>query len=163
MKKILIASSMILIFANCSSPQNKAMEDQKRTNEIIASTTPAMIPVSATGFYMTAKVDGKDWTATSMQEPDFADRIRGNYEDEYIGLPYRGKNMKAGDIVKFSNHPILLSLSGVELDWDSQEGELVITKAGDNFLEGTFFFTAVSHGGAKIIKVTDGAFRILTK
>lgn len=43
--------------------------------------------LSATANTMQAKIDGKEWVATSMVPPEAAGRIVGYYQDQYIGFP----------------------------------------------------------------------------
>jgi PBP1b-binding outer membrane lipoprotein LpoB len=67
MKQIISFLCCILFLTNCSNPKNNPIANQQKANKIINSMKPGHIAVSATGFYMTAKVDGKDWAAASIE------------------------------------------------------------------------------------------------
>ncbi len=114
------------------------------------------------GWSMKAKIDGKDWRATSIMQPDAAGRIIGYYFNrEYIGLPYDRRDMVVGKKIKFSeNNAVDLSINDDVDLWAGRKGEMEITKVDKNWAEGTFFFTAGTSSSDKTVEVTDGFFRI---
>jgi hypothetical protein len=108
---------------------------------------------------MTAKIGGKDWSASSIISPEAAGRIVGDEDGQSISLPYDRRNMVPGDKTTFShdNAVDLITNDDVGL-WGGYKGEMEITKVDENWAEGKFFFTGSSD--AKTIEVTEGFFRI---
>jgi hypothetical protein len=66
--------------------QNKATAQAKETTTGNPKNVPGTIATTAASYTMTAKLNGKGWTATSMMPPEASGRIIG-YNGEYIGLP----------------------------------------------------------------------------
>ena len=162
MKKIFIPFITILLFANCSSPKNKAEEQANQIQQAINENSPGSVPVSAGGFYMKAKKDGKDWVATSMDEMgEDSYRIIGNYNGEYISLPYHRNDIEVGNETNFDHSAVDLKLNDEEGLWAGLKGQMIITKVDETSAEGTFYFTASNNSNTKTIEFTDGSFRIL--
>ena len=162
MKKIFIFFITILLFANCSSPKNKAAEQANQIQQAVKDNSPGSVPTSAGGFYMKAKMDGKDWVATSMDEMgEEAYRIIGNNNGDYISLPYHRNDIVVGIKTNFDHSAVDLKLDGKELFWMGLKGQMIITKVDETLTEGTFYFTASNSTNSKTIEFTDGTFRIL--
>ena len=162
MKKIFIPFITILLFANCSSPKNKAEEQANQIQQAINENSPGSVPVSAGGFYMKAKKDGKDWVASSMDIMDEDSyRIIGNYNGEYISLPYHRNDIEVGNETNFDHSAVDLKLNDEEGLWAGLKGQMIITKVDETSAEGTFYFTASNNSNTKTIEFTDGSFRIL--
>jgi hypothetical protein len=107
-------------------------------------------------------INGKQWTATSIIEPDMAGRISGDANEITIGLPYSRTNMVVGRKTTFSHDDatdIFLPASDGGI-LGGYKGEMVITKADDQWAEGTFYFSASSDRSDKTAEVTSGFFRI---
>ena len=163
MKKIFIPFITILLFANCNSPKNKAVEQANQIQQAVNENSPGSVPISAGGFYMKAKMDGKEWVAASMDIMDEeASKIIGNYNGEYISLPYHRNDIEVGNKTNFDHSAVDLKLNDEVGLWGGHKGQMVITKVDDTSAEGTFYFTASSDDAAKkTLEVTDGFFRIL--
>ncbi|CAN5569771.1 hypothetical protein BH10BAC3_BH10BAC3_16660 [soil metagenome] len=162
MKKLFVPFFTILFFANCNSNQSTAEEQAKQIQQTVNENSPGSVPVSADGFYMKAKKDGKDWVATSMDEmSEDAYRIIGNYNGEYISLPYHRNDIEVGNKTNFDHSAVDLKLNDEEGIWSGLKGQMIITKVDENSAEGTFYFTASNSSNTKAIEFTDGTFRIL--
>ena len=139
---------------------NDALEQTKQVQSAIKESKPGTVATTADGYTMRAKIDGKEWTATSMMPPETAGRIVGYMNAEYIGLPYDKGNLAVG------KKDIFGEANAVDLSTDDagmlggRKGEMQITKVDENWIEGVFFFTASTSGSNKTAEVTDGFFRI---
>lgn len=164
MKQSLSLLVAITILFACSNSQSKAVSDAKKVETALKAMEPGGIATSKDGWTMTAKLNGKAWTASHMLPPDATDKIIGKYNDESISLPFPGKYL-VGDKIKFGeSHAADLFTNDDVAIWGGRTGEMEITKVDGNWVEGKFFFTATSSGTDKKIEVTDGFFRIsLTK
>jgi hypothetical protein len=163
MKLSVISIIMLSFFSSCNSQQTAHQQAIAEKNAIEAA-RPGTIPTKAGGWSMTAKINGKAWSAVSLMPPEAAGRIIGYYKDEYIGLPYDKRNMVVGKKITFGeNNAVDLSVSGDDNFYGGRKGEMEITKVDGNWAEGVFHFTATSHGSDKTIPVTDGFFRISLK
>lgn len=146
------------IFYCCSSySQTKAIEKSK---EIQAAIKPGTVAVSATGYTMQAKIDGKEWSATSMVPPEAAGRIVGYYKDQYIGLPYSKSSLKKGKIIILGEDEAADLFIKNGCLWKGMKGQMEIIKADANTAEGKFFFTTICSSTNKSFAVTEGFFRI---
>ena len=77
-----------------------AKQIQQATNE----NSPGSVPTSTDGFYMKAKMDGKEWVASSMDIIDNDSyRIIGNLNGEWISLPYHRNSLEVGHTTNFDN------------------------------------------------------------
>jgi hypothetical protein len=165
MKHILSILVIAAMLSSCNSgTQSKAMEDQKEANKVTAATLDQNhIPAEAGGWTMTAKIDGKEWAASSFFKIDFQDRIHGFYkEEESISLPYDIRQIKVGGKITFGEDHVALLFPTDDLIWDGKKGEMEITKVDNDWAEGKFFFTATTSSTTKTKEVTDGFFRIST-
>ncbi len=163
MKQILSILATAALLSSCGgSDQAKAIEQEKQALSILKENTPGTIHVKDGGYTMTAKLDGKDWTAGSMMPQEIAGRIIGYNNGEYIGLPYDRRYLVPGKKIKFGEgNAVDLSTHDDIGIWGSRKGEMEITKVDENMAEGRFFFTASSSRTNKTIEVTEGFFRIL--
>ena len=135
----------------------------KQIQQTVNKNSPGSVPTSAGGFYMKAKMDGKEWVASSMDIMDEDSyKIIGNYNGEYISLPYYRNSMEVGHKINFDNSAVDLMLNDEVGLWGGHKGQMIITKMDETSAEGTFYFTASSDDAAKkTLEVTDGFFRIL--
>ena len=124
---------------------------------------PGGIPTTDGGITLTAKIDGKEWKASSMMLPDKAGVILGENNGESISLPYYDRhNFLANDKKELGeNHELAeMKLNDKVVLWTAKKGELQLTKVDENWAEGKFSFTAKGFQTDKTIEVTDGFFRI---
>jgi hypothetical protein len=163
MKQIISILAIAGMLSSCGgNTQSKAMEDQKEANKVTAATLDQNhIPAEEGGWTMTAKIDGKEWAASSFFKIDFQDRIHGFYkEGESISLPYDIRQMKVGGKITFGDDHVALLFPDDDAIWDGRKGEMEITKVDNGWAEGKFYFTAVTSSTTKTKEVTDGFFRI---
>ena len=163
MKQAMLILVMATMLYSCGGNQSKAEEMAKQIQQTVNENSPGSVPVSAGGFYMKAKMDGKEWVAASMDIMDEeASKIIGNYNGEYISLPYHRNDIEVGNKTNFDHSAVDLKLNDEVGLWGGHKGQMVITKVDDTSAEGTFYFTASSDDGTKkTLEVTDGSFRIL--
>lgn len=145
--------------SGCGSSGSKTAKDSQTSS----AGDSGNVSVSTNGYMMRAKIDGKQWTATSMLPDDKNDsrRIQGEDNDkEAIGFYIWMRGVEAGTIRKFGdgNAADLFTNDDV-ITWTGKKGELTITKIDSNVMEGTFSFTATSTRSSKTIEVTEGYFR----
>jgi hypothetical protein len=163
-----ISISLFIVAALLSScgksDQDKAVEQAKQIQSALKEIRPGTIATSADGYAMKAKLNGKNWVATSMMPPDEAGRIVGYLNDEYIGLPYDRRYLVVGKTIKFGDSQAVDLATNDEVGlWGGRKGEMQITKVDETAAEGTFFFTASASQTSKTVEVTDGSFRILLR
>lgn len=163
MKQSFFLLVIIALFFSCrNSAQNKTIQEAKQLASSIKQMQPGGIPTTETGWTMKAIVNGKQWIASSIIKPDMAGRILGDANDIKIGLPYNRSNMIAGRKTTFSHD----NATDIFLPEDEggilggYKGEMLITKADEQWAEGTFHFYASSDRSDKKAEVTDGFFRI---
>jgi len=151
-----------LLSACGKSEQGNAVEQAKQVQSALKALRPGTIATSADGYAMKAKLNGKNWVATSMMPQEAAGRIVGYVNDEYIGLPYDRRYLVVGKTIKFGdNRAVDLVTSDDVGIWGGRQGEMQITKVDETSAEGTFFFTASASSTTKTVEVTEGSFRIL--
>lgn len=160
MKQSLLLLVVTTIFLACSNSQSKAIEQAKKTQEILKANSPGYVSTSSTGYFMKAKINGKDWEATAMMPPEVPARIIGENNGESMSLPYDRRDMVVGEKTDFENSAVDLFLNDDVAIWGGHKGKMEITKVDGNWAEGKFFFTATSSGTDKKVEVTDGFFRI---
>jgi hypothetical protein len=142
--------------------QGQALEEARPAQSALQAIMPGTIATSASGYSMKAKLNGKDWVATSMMPQDVSNRIIGYKDGEYIGLPYDRRYLVVGKTIKFGeNQAVDLATNDDVGFWGGRAGEMQITKVDKSSAEGTFFFTATSRETTKKVEVTEGSFRIL--
>ncbi|HTE34293.1 MAG TPA: hypothetical protein VK666_28130 [Chryseolinea sp.] len=150
---------MAALLSSCgNSNQSKALEEAKDVQSVIK---PGTVATTAGGYTMTAKLDGKDWTATSLMPPEAAGRIIGYNNGEYIGLPYDRRDLVAGKKITFGeDNAVDLGTNEDAGIWGGRKGEMEIVKVDDSWAEGKFRFTATTSSSNKTVEVTDGFFRV---
>ena len=161
MKYLLNVFFIFFILTSCNSQQSSTVEQAKETQSAIEKIKPGIMQAAEGSWTMTAKLNGKEWKASSLMPPEAASRIIGYYQDEYIGLPYNHSDMVAGHKEVFGeNNAVDLSTSDDAGMWGGRKGEMEITKVNNDWAEGTFHFTATASGTDKTVEVTEGFFRI---
>jgi len=166
MKQTLLLFITAAMLSACgNSDQSKAVSDAKQVQAELKTMQPGGRPTTEGGWTMTAKINGKVWTATSMIPPDRAGQIFGeNNNGESISLPYYDRR---SFLAQEKNHKLGGNHDGVDMRlnddivlWSAKKGEMEITKVDDKWAEGKFSFIASGFQTDKTIEVTDGFFRI---
>jgi hypothetical protein len=148
---------LLCLVSSCHS-QSTTQQKAAAEKAAIETAKPGTIPAKEGGWTMTAVINGKPWTATSLMPPEAAGRIIGYYKDAYIGLPYY---RKLGDKTIFGEgNAVDLSVSNDDNFYGGRTGGMEITKVNGDWIEGVFHFTASSNGSSKTFVVTNGFFRI---
>ena len=151
---------ILLISCGSHSPGSPGTTAAKIEQAITAS-RPGTTATTGTGYTMTAVVNGRSWSATSMLPPSASDRIIGYFNDDYIGLPYAKKDMVAGKKQKLGpDNAIDVFVSTAPGGWLTTSGEITITKADAQWVEGEFACSMKSTEGHGSMEVTGGFFRI---
>jgi hypothetical protein len=157
---ILIAAAMLSSCGN--SNESKAVSDAKELASAIKQMKPGGIPTTSGGWTMTAKIGGKDWTASSLMPLEASGRIFGDNDGVSISFPYDRREMTLGYKNKFSDHNAvdIFTHDDVAL-WGGYAGEMEITKVDGDWVEGKFTVTgSTSNDPNKKLEVTDGFFRV---
>ena len=158
MKYLVISIIAVCLLASCHSKEKSIAE---QTLTAVQENTPGTIPAKEGGWTMRAKMQGKDWVATSFMPPEATGKIIGYYNNESISLPYNRSKMVTGTKIEFGEHNAVDLLTNDDIAiWGGRKGEMEITKADDQWAEGVFHFTGSSSRSDKTIEVTDGFFRI---
>ena len=161
MKKniILYTGFMICLFSACNQSKSEA---QKKSGKISSAVNEQTKGISE-GVYMKATINGKAWTASKMM-PDLS--TNSNYKqilgetDKYtisfsVYKPTTGskRNLDENYVIDFSDEDDI---------YGGKKGEVIITKADDKWIEGSFYFTANNSRSNKVYEVTNGSFRVET-
>ena len=164
MKKTISILMMAVMLYSCgNSSQNKTQEEAKQLAAGIQKMMPGGIPTTAGGWTMTAKIGGRDWTASSIMPPEETGRIVSDNNGEKIGLPYDRRYLVVGKKIKFSDHNAVDLFTNDEVAvWGGYVGEMEITKVEADWVEGKFFVTGKASftDTSRRVEITDGFFRI---
>lgn len=168
MKQVLfICCTFFLLvgIVGCSNAQSDAVKQAELIKETVKKNSPGSIPTSATGHYMTGKIDGKAWAASYMMPyTDVSGSyiyIAGENEGDDINFQLWKRGLAVGKKIDFSeDHAANLNLKDVPAFFGGRSGYVEITKMDDKWMEGTFQFNATSHSSDKKVTVTNGRFRI---
>ncbi len=163
MKQLLTILITAAMLSSCSnSADNKTLSDAKELAGGIKQMQPDGIATTAGGWTMTAKFDGKDWSASSIMPLEATGRIVGDNDGVSISLPYDRREMTLGYKNKIShNNAVDIFTKGDVALWGGYEGEMEITKVDGDWVEGKFFVTGTtSDAPDKKMEITDGFFRI---
>ncbi len=168
MKQTAVTLTLFLIVAfvlpACNSEQDKARQAAEQMKSTMKEHAPGSVATSKNEYYMKAKLNGKDWEATHMMPYEVimsASRIIAYKGDEWIGFPFSVERVKAGEKRDFNESnaaDLSFDLDGNSL-WGGTKGEVEVTKADDQLIEGRFNFTATSSRSNKAVEVSDGYFR----
>lgn len=163
MKSLLILMTWAFIITSCNSNQSKA---KNLTNQIqsITKNSAGTVLTSETGYSMSAKINGKEWTANAMYPTNTDDSKRIMAENNGVSIGFTlgidWQNMAPGNERKFTGNNVADVSTNDEVGtWDGNKGEVIITKVENGWAEGTFHFTATSFNSDKTLQVTDGKFR----
>lgn len=164
MKNFLILITMFCLSASCQTKQQS--EAKKLADKITATAkenTPGFIPTSKDGYWMSAKIDGKNWTASAMMPVDKSNsrRIHGEHNGESISFSIWMRGLESGKHLSFSDDKAADLFTNDDIGmWGGRSGEIVITKIDDKGVEGTFSFTGSTSRSEKTVAVTEGRFRV---
>ena len=165
MKQIISIMITAVILCSCgNSSQNKTQSDAKQLAAGIQKIDPDGIPTTAGGWTMTAKINGRDWTASSIMPLEATGRIIGDFNGAGLGFPYDRREMEVGNKEIFGEHNVvqISTIKDGEIEyWDGFLGEMEITKVEADWVEGKFFVTGkrITDSSRKVT-ITDGFFRI---
>ena len=164
MKQILFLVITVVILCSCTNSNEKHLRnDIASPQSEKEETLPGAMSTSDDGWNMKAKINGKDYNAYSVWLPEGEHEIVGFYDgDKYIGLYYKPKDLVVGNKLSFSDLNATLTTNDSVGVRSGDKGELEITRVDDKWVEGKFYFTAVSFDAkkSKTIEVSDGFFRI---
>jgi len=158
MKKTASTFIAIIILFSCNN-KNKTLEEATNVQSAIEEINDNM-EIIGNGYLMKAKINGKSWQSTSMAPAQSSGRIVGYFDGQYIGLPYNDQYLVVGKKITISENQAADVFFKDNCSYPIANGEMKITKVGDTFAEGTFYFTAVCTTTKKTLNVTDGFFRI---
>jgi hypothetical protein len=164
MKIFMILCTAVCLLAACqSSSQSEAKKVAGDIESTLKANTPGFIATSKEGYWMTAKIDGKDWTASAMMPIDKSDsrRIHGENNGEVISFSIWMRGLEPGKHYAFSENKAADLFTNDDIGmWGGRKGEIIITKVDDGGVEGTFSFTASTSRSEKTLEVTEGHFRV---
>src|SRR5882762_1523594 len=140
MKQVFSIISIAVMLSSCgNSAENKAISDAKEVAAAIKQMKPGGIPATAGGWTMTAKFDGKDWSANYLMPLEASGRIFGDNNGVSISFPYDRREMTLGYKNKFSDHNAVDIFTNDDVAlWGGYAGEMEITKVDGDWVEGKF-------------------------
>ncbi|MCE7065100.1 hypothetical protein [Dyadobacter sp. CY326] len=156
MKQYFLILATLLTMSACNG-QSSAYEEAKKTEAAIKDAPrPGTVKTTSGGWTMTAKVNGKQWTATSIMPPAAAGTIVGYVGGESYLMMYsfEKRSAKVGRQAKLGD--------GYSVDYwindgpvySKYKGIMEITAINGDWVEGKFQFTAPG------LTVTDGFYRV---
>lgn len=165
-KQTVITFIVVVMLASCgNSAQNKTQEDAKQLAAGIQKMDPDGIPTTESGWTMTAKINGREWVASSIMPLEATGRIIGDYNGAGFGFPYDKREMVVGykEIFGQHNNVQISTIDDGKIEyWDGFKGEMEITKVEADWVEGKFFVTGKASftDTSRRVEITDGFFRI---
>lgn len=167
MKALLIAGVVVILMTSLSSCNSSKSEAEKTAENIKdMSTNKGTLgskPVSETGTFVKATIDGKEWKATRMVQdasPNSSYKLVHGEDDDII-INFNIWQPEVGRIRKLGEDMSIDFWKGDDI-MGGRSGEIVITRADEQWVEGTFHFTATQMNSSKKVEVTNGSFRIAT-
>jgi hypothetical protein len=168
--KLVAAFALLSLFTSgCGSSTQQAAKNQAAKTDNATSqrstadfTLPGMKPgTMPVGCYLRATIDGKKWEATEMT-PDSSHPsqlpVNGKNGSSSITFVIDGVHVELGKPHNLSEMDHITYWGGGGFFVGAESGQVTITKMDDQFIEGTFNFTAEKDG--RKITCTDGQFRI---
>lgn len=158
MKSIIIYACLIS-WLICACESKSQTEAQQLHDAIMDSYRK---PASKDGLYISARVDGREWTAVRLiVDPDPSGAIIVSGDDqagETINF-HVGDEMVLGEKYTFSASRPAEYHDAEGNFLRGTQGDREITKVDDKWIEGHFHFTATDSQSGKTVAVTDGFFR----
>ncbi|RYF97824.1 MAG: hypothetical protein EOO02_20170 [Chitinophagaceae bacterium] len=159
MKLLILSISIFAIVSSCNG-QASALEQAKKTEKAIKDAPrPGTVPTKNGGWTMTATINGKQWSATSMMPPAAAGVMIGYIgEGSYLMMySFEKRSAKIGKVAKLGD--------GYSVDYwvkdgtvySGYKGTMEITAINGSWAEGKFAFST------KGLVVTDGFYRVELK
>lgn len=169
--KLLLATIVLASFlaAGCSrSTQSAAEQHAAKIDDAMSpsSTGDASASAAATGSmpagcYLRAVIDGKKWEANAMT-PDRSHPsiipVNGQNGDSSIVFTIGGMRDNVGKPRDLSEMNTITYFDGNDKFFGAKSGQVTVQKMDDQFIEGTFNFTAEKDGAT--VSCTNGEFRI---
>ncbi|HEX8314475.1 MAG TPA: DUF6252 family protein [Flavisolibacter sp.] len=155
-----------IILVACNSTKSEAEQQAELIQKTMKENSPGTLPTSENGYYMQAKFNGEDWSASHMRPDHDAQSgyktIHGEKGDENITFQLWKRGVVLGKKIPFKEE----RMATLTLD-DNEDGiyfgptgEVEITKIDDQWMEGTFYFTGTTRTSGKKVEVKDGRFRV---
>ncbi|RYY59400.1 MAG: hypothetical protein EOO05_13375 [Chitinophagaceae bacterium] len=158
--KLYILSLVMLITLGACNGQSSAYDEAKKTEKAIKDAPrPGTVPTTTGGWTMTATINGKKWSATSMMPPAAAGSMVGYIgENTYLMMYcFEKRYAKVGDKATLGDgYSVDYWVKGGP-NYSNYKGMMEITALKDNWAEGKFSFTANG------LTVTDGFYRVELK
>lgn len=155
-----IISILLISTVSCNSQSKSDAEKQADDiQKMVKANSPGYSPTSAE-YYFKAKVNGKNWVADEFMVNDGGGIVGQTKEGESIRLPYEFRYANEGRITNFQNNGVDIYMNDDVQIWGAHLGKMMFTKVGDNYAEGKFYLTATGMDTDKLLKITDGVFRI---
>jgi hypothetical protein len=155
---------LLTAITGCNNAQGDAVKQAEAIQETVKNSSPGTIPTSENGYYMTAKIDGKEWSASYMMPYSNSGSylyIAGENGGDDINFQLWKNGLDVGKRIPFNeSHAANLTLKDVPAFFGGNSGEVEITKITNQWMEGTFQFSASSSSSDKKIAVTEGRFRV---
>lgn len=165
MKSTIIGASLLLfLLASCKNKTQK--EAQQYHDQIKSVVDDFKKPTSKDGLYASAEVNGKEWIAKKMlvDMDDSHPVVQAYNQSNEVIVFYLSTLMEKGKPFEFKGSGRNAAQYNDKEDalsmWDSEKGERTITKMDDNWIEGSFQFTAVNKEKSNKAEITNGFFRI---
>jgi hypothetical protein len=163
--QIVLLLVIVLIASACNSTKSDAENQAELIQKTMKENTPGTIPTSNSGYYMKAKFNGEDWSASHMMPDDNESSsykmIQGENGKEFITFQLWKRGIELGKKIPFTEeHMANLSMDEEGGYYSGSAGDVEITKIDDQWMEGTFQFSAKTRNSDKKIEVTDGRFRV---
>jgi len=166
MKQLSLSVAMVAVFAllinACgNSDRSKAIAHADQIKSAVKTNRPGTVATTASGYTMTATLNGDHWEASSMMPPEPAGRIVGYVADEYMGLPYDNRDIVLGKKQELGpDNAVDINFEDLPGLWFTTTGQIEITRVSDGWAEGKFSVTLKSAQDNKSVNITDGFFRI---
>lgn len=158
---VVVSAVAIVTLLSCNSSKSEAEKTADKIQQTIQSTKPGTDPVAKTGSWLKATIDGKEWEATHMltdNDPNSSYRqVSGEGGD--VTISFQLWKPEAGRVRKLGDDMAIDFWTGDDI-LGGRVGEIVVTRADNQWVEGTFHFSATKSDGGKTYEVTKGSFRI---
>ncbi len=168
MQQFFKAISLVIViacFTRCNSAQSEAQKQAGLIQKAVKEATPGSVTTSEDGYYMKAKIDGKEWQAAYMMPDESTNssylRISGENNGVSITFTLSARSLKTGKMDAFSeSHAVDFSTNEEGGIFGGTKGEVLITNSDGKWVEGKFYFTATTSRLATVHEVTEGVFRV---